>query len=167
MVLSKIFLGKLSDDMPIFKTSINIDEWTMILQKFKEHSVITSEYSSTSYYRMNDIFILENMVGYRNIYRHVPIRQRVVNNNFLLSEYSEEKLDYILPDFEYNNKQVNNIIVIKYNDTFIYFNRYIENGNYYYQIYSISNNDTEVSKFTQIMGDYLIALCLKDNESPD
>jgi len=151
MIKYLIYFGETLSDISVFKSALDKTKWDKILEYFRSYNRDCLYKKLVKYYKLNNIDIIDNVNNHRQMFNQFDFKLEILDNQFLKCEYTEEPLEYILPEYEYFNKQIHEIEIINYQNIPIYFDKYHENGNYYYNIYSIFDDKKTISDFISII----------------
>jgi len=150
-----LYYGSEIENTPVFNSNLNIDLWEKCLTSMKMDGFHVSSVDKVYYYKLNDIDIIEKNVNNRKMYNQSNFKMHRINNTFLKIEYTENPLDFILSEFDYFNKQIHKLQIFNIDKIGVYFDEYSEDGNIYYNIYSIINNESNIVRFIDIINKYV------------
>lgn len=150
-----VYLGNTLNDTPIFNININFDSWLYCLEDIKKKGTLLYNSEKVYYYKLNNIDIIETVNNNKNMYNLHNFNIHKISNSYLKLDMIEDKVEYITPEFDYYNKQKHKLQVFNIHNINICFDEYTENGNIYYNIYSIINNDNDIEKFMSIINNKL------------
>lgn len=151
-----VYLGNALDDTPIFNININFEQWLYLLEYIRKNGSFLYNSKKVYYYKLNNIDIMETIENNTSMYNLHNFNIHKVGNSYLKLDMIEDKLEYITPEFDYYNKQKHKLQVFNMNNIIICFDEFIEDGNIYYNIYSIINNDNEIDEFMSLIKNNLI-----------
>jgi len=155
MLKTILYYGTEIENTPVFNSNLNTDLWEKCLTSMKMDGFHVSSVDKVYYYKLNDIDIIEKNVNNRKMYNQSNFKMHRINNTFLKIEYNENPLDVILPEFDYFNKQTHKLQIFNIDKIGIYFDEYSEDGNVYYNIYSIIDNESNIVRFIDIINKYV------------
>lgn len=156
MIKYLIYFGEELNDIPVFRSALNITQWTRILDILKSKTNNCLHKKIVKYYKLDSIQTIESINDQRQMNNLSDLKLEIMDKNFLKCEYNEESIEYILPDYEYFNKQIHEVQIINYQNISIYFDKYYENGNCYYNIYTILNEKNAIPEFISIIRNIII-----------
>ena len=156
MIKYLIYFGEELSDIPVFKSALDIIQWNRWLDVLKSKTNNNIEKKIIKYYKLNSIQTIETIHNQRQMYNLTDLKLEIIDKHFLKCEYNEENIEYILPDYEYFNKQIHDVQIINYQNIPIYFDKYYENGNCYYNIYTILNDKNAITDFISIIKNIII-----------
>ena len=149
-----VYYGSQFDNIPVFNSNLNIDIWQKYLTQIKKHGSHISNTTKVYYYKLNNIDIIDTFENTRKMVNISDFKMEKISSKFLKIKYTETCLDFILPEFDYHNKQLHQIQIFSISNVYIYFDQYTENGNCYHTIYSIMDNENDIIKFINIIDSY-------------
>ena len=146
-----VYLGNGLDDTPIFNINIKYEHWMHLFHYIQKNGKFLYNSKKVYYYKLNNIDIIETIENKKTMYNLRNFNIHKIDNSYLMLNMIEDKLEYITPEFNYYNKQIHKLQVFNINNINICFDEYIENGNIYYTIYSIINDDNDIEQFINII----------------
>jgi hypothetical protein len=154
MAKTLLYYGLEVENTPIFNSNIKPDIWQNILNHIKQKGQFLYNSKKVYYYKLNNIDIietLENNKNNKNMYNLSDFKIDVIDNSYMKLQFKEDQIDYIIPEFNYFNKQIHKLQLYTYDNLRICFDEYAEDGNNFYNIYLIVNNDMEIDKYKNII----------------
>ena len=103
------------------------------------------------YYKLNNIDIIDTFENTRKMVNLSNLKIEQISSKFLKIYYTETCIDFILPEFDYYNKQLHQLQIFSIDNLCIYFDEYTEHGNSYHTIYSIVDNENDIIKFMNLI----------------
>jgi len=146
-----LYYGSGFEDFPVFNSNLNTDIWQNYLTQIKKNGSHVSNITKVYYNKLNNIDIIDILENTRKMYNMSDLKMEQVSRKFLKIKYTETCLDFILPEFDYYNKQLHQLQIFSIDNVYIYFDEYTEHGNSYHTIYSIMDNENDIMKFINII----------------
>ena len=146
-----VYYGSQFDNIPVFNSNLNIDIWQKYLTQIKKDGSHVSNTTKVYYYKLNNIDIIDTFENTRKMVNISDFKMEKISSEFLKIKYTETCLDFILPEFDYYNKQLHQLQIFSIDNLYIYFDEYTEHGNTYHTIYSIVDNENDIIKFINLI----------------
>ena len=146
-----LYYGSRFEDTPVFNSNLNIDIWQKYLTQIKKDGSHVSNTTKVYYYKLNNIDIIDTFENTRKMVNLSNLKIEQISSKFLKIYYTETCIDFILPEFDYYNKQLHQLQIFSIDNLCIYFDEYTEHGNSYHTIYSIVDNENDIIKFMNLI----------------
>ena len=146
-----LYYGAEFENTPVFNSNIKLDRWLYILEHVKQNGVFLYNSKKIYYYKLNNIDIIETLENDKNMYNLSEFKLDIVDTIYLKLQYNETVVDYITPEYDYYNKQIHKLQLFTLDNLRICFDEYVEDGNVYYNIYLIVNDNDNMNKFIDII----------------